>query len=190
MQQTGKDAERRFQRPQAEWVDRTQGARACLQRGSQLHCRKQPVAPRRVYDGRKQRVLVLTVAGHGTSKATRQVSLTLNDRAIETKSVVKFPRTAAARWSSIRSTFPTGATRAWPRLDSADQLAADDVSLFRRGPRRSAAGALCFLRRTAQACCTSARRSMPSGETAFDLQPVDVLANLEYKSFEVRLPSC
>jgi hypothetical protein len=44
------------------------------------------VAPRRVYAGKKNRVLV-TVAGFGTQKTTRNVSLLLNGRAVETKPV-------------------------------------------------------------------------------------------------------
>ena len=44
------------------------------------------VAPRRVYDNRKSRVLA-TIAGHGTKKADRTVSLALNNRVIETKPV-------------------------------------------------------------------------------------------------------
>src|SRR5438046_8186110 len=44
------------------------------------------VAPRRVYDARKSRVLV-TVDGFGNQKATRSVSLVLNGRVTETKQV-------------------------------------------------------------------------------------------------------
>src|SRR5580692_4856394 len=44
------------------------------------------IAPRRVYDGKKQRVLA-TIASFGEPKATRHVSLVLNDRVVETKSV-------------------------------------------------------------------------------------------------------
>src|SRR6185312_6321542 len=42
------------------------------------------VAPRRVYDAKKTRVLV-TVAGFGTKKATRTVSLVLNGRVVDSK---------------------------------------------------------------------------------------------------------
>ena len=44
------------------------------------------MAPRRVYDAKKTRVLA-TVAGFGTKKSTRSVSLMLNGRVIETKQV-------------------------------------------------------------------------------------------------------
>ena len=44
------------------------------------------VAPRRVYDAKKQRVLA-TIAGFGTKKADRVVSLVLNGRVVETKTV-------------------------------------------------------------------------------------------------------
>ncbi len=42
------------------------------------------VAPRRVYDGKKTRVLA-TVASYGAPKATDNVSLLLNGRVVETK---------------------------------------------------------------------------------------------------------
>src|SRR5262249_31383587 len=44
------------------------------------------VAPRRVYDATKKRVLV-TVAGYGSKKDIRNVTLVLNGRTVETKTV-------------------------------------------------------------------------------------------------------
>jgi hypothetical protein len=96
------------------------------------------VAPRRVYDSRKSRVLA-TIAGFGNSKATRSVSLALNHRVIETKTV-EVPENGRATVEFLSLEVPYGNNRGEVRIDSADALAADDVFYFsveRADPRHA-----------------------------------------------------
>jgi hypothetical protein len=96
------------------------------------------VAPRRVYDSRKSRVLA-TIAGFGNSKATRSVSLALNHRVIETKTV-EVPENGRATVEFLSLEVPYGKNRGEVRIDSADALAADDVFYFsveRADPRHA-----------------------------------------------------
>jgi hypothetical protein len=96
------------------------------------------VAPRRVYDNRKSRVLA-TIAGFGNSKATRSVSLALNHRIIETKTV-EVPENGRATVEFLSLEVPYGKNRGEVRIDSADALAADDVFYFsveRADPRHA-----------------------------------------------------
>jgi hypothetical protein len=96
------------------------------------------VAPRRVYDSRKSRVLA-TVASFGAPKATRSVSLALNHRVIETKTV-EVPENGRATVEFLSLEVPYGKNRGEVRIDSADALAADDVFYFsveRADPRHA-----------------------------------------------------
>ena len=96
------------------------------------------VAPRRVYDSRKSRVLA-TIAGFGNAKATRSVSLALNHRVIETKTV-EVPENGRATVEFLSLEVPYGNNRGEVRIDSADALAADDVFYFsveRADPRHA-----------------------------------------------------
>jgi hypothetical protein len=99
------------------------------------------VAPRRVYDNRKSRVLA-TIAGFGNtgnSKATRSVSLLLNHRVLETKTV-EVPENGRATVEFLSLEVPYGRNRGEVRIDSADALAADDVFYFsveRTDPRHA-----------------------------------------------------
>jgi hypothetical protein len=86
------------------------------------------VAPRRVYDGGKQRVLV-TVAGFGTAKSTRHVSLSLNGRVLETKSV-EVPEGGRATVEFFSLEVPYGRNRGAATIDAADALAPDDAFYF------------------------------------------------------------
>ena len=86
------------------------------------------VAPQRVYDGGKQRVLA-TVAGFGTEKATRQVSLVLNGRVLETKSVA-VPESGRATVEFLSLEVPYGRNQGAVKIDSADGLTADDNFYF------------------------------------------------------------
>ncbi|HUI54996.1 MAG TPA: BatA domain-containing protein [Bryobacteraceae bacterium] len=86
------------------------------------------VAPRRVFDSKKNRVLV-TVAGYGTRKDIRNVTLMLNDRVLETKTVeVPEGGRAAVEFNSLE--VPYGRNKGLVKIDSADQLPADDVYYF------------------------------------------------------------
>jgi hypothetical protein len=96
------------------------------------------VAPRRVYDSRKSRVLA-TIAGFGNSKATRSVSLALNHRVLETKTV-EVPENGRATVEFLSLEVPYGRNQGEVRIDSADALAADDVFYFsveRADPRHA-----------------------------------------------------
>jgi hypothetical protein len=86
------------------------------------------VAPRRVYDSRKTRVLA-TVAGFGNRKATRTVSLLLNNRLIETKTV-EVPEGGRATAEFLSLEAPFGQNRGEVRIDSADALPSDDHFFF------------------------------------------------------------
>ncbi len=126
------------------------------------------VAPRRVYDGKKQRVLA-TVASFGEPKATRHVSLILNDRVVETKSVdVPEGGRATVEFQSLE--VPYGRNKGALKIDSADALPADDTFYFsveRSDPRPALfvyeAGnpsALLYFKTALEA----------SGQSAFDVQ--------------------
>ena len=96
------------------------------------------VAPRRVYDSRKSRVLA-TIASFGAPKATRSVSLELNHRVLETKTV-EVPENGRATVEFLSLDVPYGKNRGEVRIDSADALAADDVFYFsveRADPRHA-----------------------------------------------------
>jgi hypothetical protein len=96
------------------------------------------VAPRRVYDAKQQRVLV-TVAGFGTPKATRTVTLSLNGRTVESKPV-EVPASGLATIEFLSLEVPYGRNKGEVRIDSADSLPADDVFYFsveREDPRHA-----------------------------------------------------
>ncbi len=96
------------------------------------------VAPRRVYSGAKTRVLA-TIAGFGTAASTRNVSLVLNGRLIESKAVaVPESGRAAVEFTSLE--VPYGRNRGAVKIDSADALADDDTFYFsieRADPRHA-----------------------------------------------------
>ena len=86
------------------------------------------LAPRRVYGNGKARIQA-TVAGYGTERATRHVSLFLNGREIASKSVdVPAGGRAAAEFLSVD--VPFGLNRGEGRIDRGDTLAADDRFYF------------------------------------------------------------
>ena len=136
------------------------------------------VAPRRVYDSRKSRVLA-TIAGFGNAKATRNVSLALNHRVLETKTV-EVPENGRATVEFLSLEVPYGNNRGEVRIDSADALAADDVFYFsveRTDPRHALfvheaenSRDLLYFKAALEA----------SGQSAFDLDPAtpDQTANL------------
>ena len=96
------------------------------------------VAPRRVYDAKKTRVLA-TVAGFANKKATRSVSLVLNGRVLETKQV-EVPENGRAGVEFLSLDVPYGRNKGEVRIDTADTLAADDSFYFsveRSDPRHA-----------------------------------------------------
>ena len=96
------------------------------------------VVPRRVYDASKTRVLA-TVAGFGTSKATRHVSLSLNGRVIETQPV-EVSESGRATVEFLSMEVPYGRNKGTVTIDSADPLTPDDTFYFsveRADPRHA-----------------------------------------------------
>ncbi len=130
------------------------------------------VAPRRVYDAKKARVLV-TVAGFDTSKATRTVTLSLNGRTVETKSV-EVPESGLATVEFLSLDVPYGRNKGEVKIDSADSLPADDTFYFsveREDPRHALfvetadnSRSLLYFRAALEA----------SGQAAFEVDPVTV----------------
>ncbi len=96
------------------------------------------VAPRRVYDSKKTRVLA-TVANFGAQKATKNVSLLLNDRVVETKTA-EIPENGRATVEFVSMEVPYGRNKGMIRVDSGDSLPNDDVFYFsveRADPRHA-----------------------------------------------------
>jgi hypothetical protein len=136
------------------------------------------VAPRRVFDAKKTRVLA-TVAGFGEHKALRSVTLSLNGRAVETKSV-EVPEIGRATVEFTSLDVPYGRNKGEVRIDSADSLPADDVFYFsveRADPRPAlfvhdadGSGGLLYFKTALDA----------AGQSAFDVTPAtpDQTANL------------
>ena len=86
------------------------------------------VAPRRVYDNKKARVLA-TIAGFNNQKSLRRVSLVLNQREIESKTV-EVPENGRATVEFLSLEPPFGPNRGEVRIDSADALPNDDHFYF------------------------------------------------------------
>ncbi len=93
-------------------------------------------APRRVFDPKKSRVLV-TVAGFGTEAALRKVTLMLNGKTLETKSVqVPASGRADVEFPTLDASY--GLNRGEVRIDGADSFPNDDhfyFSVERSDPR-------------------------------------------------------
>jgi len=136
------------------------------------------VAPRRVFDNKKTRVLA-TIAGFGVHKDVRAVTLSLNGRAVETKNV-EVPEIGRATVEFNSLDVPYGRNKGEVRIDSADSLPADDVFYFsveRADPRPAlfvheadGNGGLLYFKTALEA----------AGQSAFDVTPstVDQTTNL------------
>ncbi len=130
------------------------------------------VAPRRVYDAKKTRVLV-TVAGYGTPKSIRNVSLILNGRVAETKTA-EIPENSRATVEFLSLDVPYGRNKGEVKIDSADPLPADDSFFFsveRADPRHAlfvhetdSTMGLLYFKAALEA----------SGQSAFEIDPVTV----------------
>jgi hypothetical protein len=95
------------------------------------------VAPRRVYDPKRVK-LVATVAGFSTPAAKRTVTLVLNGRELQSKSV-EVPENGRAQVEFAGLDAPYGFSKGEVRIDSADTLPGDDRYIFsveRADPRR------------------------------------------------------
>jgi hypothetical protein len=136
------------------------------------------VAPRRVYDAKKTRVLV-TVAGFGNKKSTHNVTLMLNGRTVESKAA-EIPENGRATVEFLSLDVPYGRNKGEVKVDSGDSLAGDDTFFFsveRADPRHALfvregenSKALLFFKTALEA----------SGQTAFEMDgvSVDQVANL------------
>jgi hypothetical protein len=136
------------------------------------------VAPRRVYDGKKTRVLA-TVAGFNNQKAVRNVSLVLNGRVIDSKQVT-VPEHGRGTVEFLSLEAPYGRNKGEVRIDTGDSLAADDVFYFsveRSDPRHAlfvqdspGSRGLLYFKAALEA----------SGQAAFEIDPatVDQVANV------------
>ncbi len=94
-------------------------------------------APDRIFDPKRARVQA-TVAGFGTGAARRQVSLVVNGKVLDTKSV-ETPAGGRATVEFPSLDAPYGMSRCEIRIDAADSFPADDRFLFaveRADPRR------------------------------------------------------
>jgi hypothetical protein len=85
-------------------------------------------APRRVFGSGKARVEA-TVAGYGTEQSKRRVSLILNGREIDSKSI-DVPAGGRATVEFLPADLPFGLTRGEVHIDSADTLPDDDRFYF------------------------------------------------------------
>ena len=94
-------------------------------------------APRRVYDPKKVRVQAI-VAGFAAPAAKRTVSLLLNGKSVQTKTV-DVAENGRAQVEFLGLDAPYGFSRGEVRIDSADTLPADDHFIFaveRTDPRK------------------------------------------------------
>jgi len=94
-------------------------------------------APRRVFDPKRVKVQA-TIAGFGTSATKRTVTLLLNGRELQSKSV-DVPENGRAQVEFLGLDAPYGFSKGEVRIDSADSLPADDHYYFsteRTDPRK------------------------------------------------------
>ncbi len=85
-------------------------------------------APRRVFDPKKSRVLV-TVAGYGTEAAVRKVTLMLNGKVMDSKTVqVPASGRADVQFPTLDASY--GSNRGEVRIDGADSFPDDDHFYF------------------------------------------------------------
>jgi hypothetical protein len=85
-------------------------------------------APRRVFDPKKSRVLA-TIAGYGTDVATRKVTLLLNGKVLDSKTVqVPAGGRADVQFPTLDASY--GSNRGEVRIDNADSFPDDDHFYF------------------------------------------------------------
>ena len=86
------------------------------------------IAPRRIYGSGKARVEA-TIAGYGTEQAKRRVSLVLNGRELDSRSI-DVPAGGRATAEFLPADLPFGLNRGEIRIDSGDSLPGDDRFYF------------------------------------------------------------
>jgi hypothetical protein len=140
-------------------------------------------APRRVFDPKKSRVLV-TVAGYGTEAATRKVTLMLNGKVLDSKTVqVPANGRADVQFPTLDASY--GSNRGEVRIDGADSFPDDDHFYF--AVERSDPRPALFLRPGNDTrSLTYFKTAMESArEAAFTLEtaPVEQASNLNLSRF-------
>jgi len=136
-------------------------------------------APRRVYGSGKTRIEA-TIVGYGTEQAKRRVSLVLNGRELDSKSV-DVPVSGRATAEFLPAGLPFGLNRGEVRIDSGDNLPADDRFYF--SVERAEARRVLFVhdarnQRDALYFRTALEAAAESAY-AFDAVPVEQAANLD-----------
>jgi hypothetical protein len=140
-------------------------------------------APRRVYGAGKTQVEA-TIAGYGTEPAKRRVSLVLNGRELESKSV-DVPAAGRASAEFLPADLPFGLNRGEIRIDAADNLPDDDRFYF--SMERSEARRVLFVhegrnRRDALYFRAALDAAAESAYT-LDAVPVEQSANLDPRKY-------
>jgi hypothetical protein len=140
-------------------------------------------APRRVFDPKKSRVLV-TVAGYGTDPAVRKVTLMLNGKVLESKSVqVPAGGRADVEFPALDASY--GSNRGEVRIDGADSFPDDDHFYF--AVERSDPRPALFLRSNSDSrSLTYFKTAMDAArEPAFILEaaPVEQAGNINLSRF-------
>jgi Aerotolerance regulator N-terminal/von Willebrand factor type A domain len=140
-------------------------------------------APRRVYGSGKAHVQA-TIAGYGTAQATRRVSLELNGREIESKSV-EVPAGGRATAEFQLADVPFGLNRGEIRIDSGDTLPQDDHFYF--SVERAEARRVLFVHeaRSERDVLYFQAALEAAAESAFalDAVPAEQAANLELQRY-------
>ena len=143
------------------------------------------VAPRRVYDPKRVRIQA-TITGFGAPAATRTVSLLLNGKTAQTKTVA-VPAGGRASVEFIGLDASYGFNRAEVRIDSADALASDDrfpFSVERADPKK-----ILFLdegrRPRAQFYVRSALESAPDAAFTMEVQRPEVASTVNLSNYAV-----
>ena len=114
------------------------------------------IAQKRVFDPKRVRI-VATIAGYSTPVAKRNVSLILNGKTVQSKTI-DVPAAGRAQVEFLGLDASYGFNRCEVRIDSADALADRRSLLFFGGARRSEEGPFCGRRpQAARAALLSSR---------------------------------
>jgi hypothetical protein len=127
-------------------------------------------APRRISDPKKARIQA-TIAGFGSQAGKRNVSLLVNGKVVGSK-VAELPASGRATVEFAGMDAPYGLNRAEVRIDSADQLEADNHFFF--GVERSDPKKILFVHEARQPRSVLYFRNAleASADAAFSLEPV------------------
>lgn len=140
-------------------------------------------APRSVYQPKKVRIQAV-IAGSGTEEAETNVSLLLNGKSLESKTV-KLPPGGRATVEFFLPDAAYGMNRGEVRIDSRDKLAADDTYPF--SIERKEARRILLVhepgRTRAVEYYKSALESTPDAGFAVDAVSADQASNLEFNKY-------